>query len=134
MPARKLEAERAQLYLDLVVLSLSHAARAAFEALMQTNYEYQSDFARKYYGEGREKGRSEGLSAGMSKGVATSVLDLLEARGIEFDASTRARIEGCDDLAQLKIWHRLALTAHKATDLFSTKTKAAKRTRSTRKR
>ncbi|MDI1483016.1 hypothetical protein QHF84_40710, partial [Polyangium sp. y55x31] len=52
---------RAKLYADLVLFSLGEAARMALEQLMSIpNYEYQSEFARKYVQEGREEGREEG--------------------------------------------------------------------------
>ncbi|MDC0748383.1 hypothetical protein [Polyangium mundeleinium] len=56
-----LDAERAKLYADLVLFSLGEAARTALEKLMSIpNYEYQSEFARKYVQQGREEGRAEG--------------------------------------------------------------------------
>ncbi len=39
-------------------MALPEAIRRILEARMQ-GYEYQSDFARKYYGQGREEGRQE---------------------------------------------------------------------------
>src|SRR5205814_233307 len=54
-----LEADRARLYFDLVGGSLNEAARKAFEALMRGNYEYQTDFARQYYGQGKTEGKAE---------------------------------------------------------------------------
>jgi hypothetical protein len=56
-----LDDERASLYVDLAVSSLNEAARAALEELMQSGtYEYQSEFARKYFAQGRQEGRQEG--------------------------------------------------------------------------
>src|SRR5439155_23393108 len=63
-----LEADRARLYFDLVGGSLNEAARKAFEALMRGNYEYQTDFARKYYGQGKTEGKAEGKADGKAEG------------------------------------------------------------------
>ena len=56
-----IDAERSRLYLDLVMISLSPNAREAFEATMNSlGFEYQSPFARRYFGEGKAEGRMEG--------------------------------------------------------------------------
>jgi hypothetical protein len=44
-----------RLYTDVILKALSAELRRILEARMQ-RYEYQSDFARKYYGQGREEG------------------------------------------------------------------------------
>jgi Domain of unknown function (DUF4351) len=57
--------DRALLYSDIVLASLGHAARQALEALVkQGNYEYQSDFARKYFYSGKAEGKAEGETQG----------------------------------------------------------------------
>ncbi len=117
MPARKLEAERAQLYLDLVVLSLSHAARAAFEALMQTNYEYQSDFARKYYGEGRQKGLEEGIEQGLLDGERRLLVRLLRQRFGVLPQTVLARLEAAMS-SELDQWGDRIVTADTLADVF----------------
>jgi hypothetical protein len=54
-------AERSRLYLDLIHLSLSGGAKQPLEDTMNSlGYEYQSDFARRYFGEGKAEGRIEG--------------------------------------------------------------------------
>src|SRR5688572_22450883 len=51
--------ELARVCYDLVRAALNEATRAALEELMaQGNYEYQSDFAKKYVAEGRAEGRA----------------------------------------------------------------------------
>ncbi|WP_331067376.1 hypothetical protein [Steroidobacter sp.] len=55
-----LDTERAQLYFDLIHRSLSEAARRELSDMLPPNYEYQSEFARKYYGQGKTEGRAEG--------------------------------------------------------------------------
>jgi hypothetical protein len=44
-----LDEERSRFYLDLLLNSVNEATRRALEAMMK-GYEYQSEFAKKYYG------------------------------------------------------------------------------------
>ena len=102
-----LDEERGLLYWDLVLLSLSDAARAALEELMAAgNYEYQSDFAKTHRAQGR------------AAGEATAVLMVLDARGIEVTAEHKSRILACSDLAVLERWIRRAVTVTTADELF----------------
>ncbi len=55
--AVSLDADRAKLYFDLVIYSLSEAARNALKAMDIRKYEYQSDFARNYVAQGHKEGR-----------------------------------------------------------------------------
>jgi hypothetical protein len=54
-----LDAERSTLYLDLVLASLSGAAREALQSMDPAKYEYQSEFARRYFSEGKAEGKAE---------------------------------------------------------------------------
>jgi hypothetical protein len=54
-----LDAERSRLYGDLVLHSLPEVARQALQAMDASKYEYQSEFARRYYGQGVAQGRAE---------------------------------------------------------------------------
>jgi hypothetical protein len=63
----RLPADQARLYLDVIMMALPEAIRQILEARMQ-HYEYQSDFARKYYGQGVAAGREEGRQAGREEG------------------------------------------------------------------
>jgi hypothetical protein len=55
-----IDAERSRLYLDLIWISLLANAPEAVEATMNSlGYEYQSDFARRYFGQGKAEGRVE---------------------------------------------------------------------------
>jgi hypothetical protein len=65
-----LDRDRSNLYFDLVLGSLSEAARQELEAMSAGRYEYISDFARAYFGQGRAEGRSEGRAEGRSEGRA----------------------------------------------------------------
>jgi hypothetical protein len=67
-----LPADRERLCLDVTMKALPANARQVVEAQMIKGYQYQSDFARKYYGqgitEGFEKGRQEGREEGREEG------------------------------------------------------------------
>ncbi|WP_046468322.1 hypothetical protein [Allosalinactinospora lopnorensis] len=69
-------------------------------------YEYRSDFARKYYGQG------------MAEGEAKGVVAVLAARGIPVSKEVRERILTCTDLDQVDTWLQRALTAKTVDDLF----------------
>jgi len=84
--------DRKQLYLDVILSALPAALRQMLEARMQ-RYEYQSDFARKYYGQGRQEGREEGLQA--------AVIALARARLKTVPADDLARIATITDLRVL---------------------------------
>jgi len=64
-----LDEERSTLYCDLVRNSLSEVARRALEEMDTKKYEYQSEFARRYYG--------QGVAQGMAQGVVQGRMDLL---------------------------------------------------------
>jgi hypothetical protein len=105
---RRLDDERAMLYLDLIGISLGDAARAALEDLMaQGNYEFQSDFAKKHRAAGKAEGRAE------------DVLEILDARGINVSSDQKARVLGCADVALLSHWIRKAVTVVSADELFA---------------
>lgn len=98
-----LDDERVRVYTDLVIAALPAAARRALEELMATGtYTYQSDFAKKYYGQG----------------LSRSIVAVLAARGIPLSDEARARVESCTDPKQLERWVTLAVTAASADELF----------------
>ena len=106
--------DHAGLYADVVLAALPAAARDYLEALMTTTYEYQSDFARRYFNQGRAEGEAEG----QARGEAKAVLAILDARGVEVPDEVREDIAGCTDLDQLDTWVRRAVTANKVHELF----------------
>jgi hypothetical protein len=53
-----LDDERGRMYVDLVLNSLSDAARRELITMDPAKYEYQSDFAKRYIGLGRAEGRA----------------------------------------------------------------------------
>jgi hypothetical protein len=89
---RGLDTERARLYFDLIHHSLSEAARRALREMLPANYEYQSDFARKYYGQGKTDGRAEGLAEGLAKGSRETLIKLLSLRFGPLDGTALSRI------------------------------------------
>jgi hypothetical protein len=104
---QSLDHDHASLYADIVLATLPEATRHHLEALMALGtYEYQSDFARRYFFQGKTEGEAKALLA------------VLAARGIEVPAEARARITGCTDLDQLDTWVRRAATASSIGDLF----------------
>jgi hypothetical protein len=86
-----LDEERSTLYCDLILSALEPAARACLEKLMKTGYEFQSDFAKKYF------------SMGRAQGVRELLLRQLERLGVELDRPTSARIDAAsvETLAQI---------------------------------
>jgi hypothetical protein len=68
------------LYCDLILHFLSEAARRAFKNMRAFKYEYQSDFARHYYGNG------------VTQGLARLILRLLTSRFGALDNDAIARI------------------------------------------
>lgn len=107
--------DRGSLYYDYVASRLSVAARHTLEELMSAGtYEYQSDFARKYYGEGEAKGEAKGEA----RGEAKAILAFLTARGLAVSEEVRGRITSCADLDQLETWVQRAATIDSAEELF----------------
>jgi hypothetical protein len=106
--------EHAKVCFDLIRESLDAAAARALENEMQHGkYEYKSDFARRYFGEGREKGRKEGIREGIREGrkegrhegqleTMRAVLQRLakDRFGIS-SVHLRGPIEACADLGRL---------------------------------
>ncbi len=111
-----LDDERALLYSDLIRISLGEAARRAFEDLMANgNYEYQSDFAKKYDALGRAKGEAKGRA----EGEASAVLKFLATRRIAVTEEQKTRILACTDLQVLERWIEKAVTVTSGDELFT---------------
>jgi hypothetical protein len=73
------------------------------------NYEYQSDFARRYVAQGRAEGEAAGR--------AHALLAVLAARGLDVPEDVRARITACTELARFDAWLARAVTATSAADV-----------------
>jgi hypothetical protein len=94
-----IDVERSRLYLDLIQISLSQNTPEAFETAMNSlGYEYQGDFARRYYGQGKAEGRIE------------LILKLLALRFGPLTEATQTRVRGAQD-AQLDAVAERMLTA-----------------------
>ena len=55
------------MYHDMVLASLSEAAREVLQAMMPDRYEYQSDFAKRHYAQGQAQGQTQGLVQGRAE-------------------------------------------------------------------
>jgi hypothetical protein len=75
-----LDEDRARLYFDLVLASLSEAARGEIRTMDPAKYEYQSEFAKRYVAQGRLEGKVEGKVEGELRGRADLVSRLLTLR------------------------------------------------------
>jgi hypothetical protein len=97
----QLREDRARLYLDVIIAALPAERRRVLEARMIKGYQYQSDFARKYYGqgleEGQKKGRDEGREEGREEGLRTAVLTFARAKLGRLSDSDIAAIEAVSD-------------------------------------
>ena len=75
------------------------------------NYRYQSEFARKHYGEGlargRAEGRVEGRAEGRSKGKREILIQLLSLRFGPLDESALSWMEVASDVELEEIADRL---------------------------
>jgi hypothetical protein len=80
------------MYLDLVFDSLSEAARKELRAMNPAKYEYRSEFARRYFGQGLAEGRAAllqrlllhrfgPLPAEATERLSTATIDELDAIG-----------------------------------------------------
>jgi uncharacterized glyoxalase superfamily protein PhnB len=106
----KLDENRKALYTDLVHISVGDAVRKALEAMMAGGYEFQSDFAKTYFGRGRAEGEA--------LGEARAVLLVLKARGLAVSEESRQRMLTCQDIAQLDRWAERAATVTDVAELF----------------
>jgi hypothetical protein len=88
--------DQRKVYWDMILAALPDVARLALEAKMLQKYEYQSDFARKYYGEGLAEGEAKGLAEGEAKGEAKGLAMALHRQVVlkfgQPSAETEARI------------------------------------------
>jgi len=117
--ARDLDSDRHLLYPDFIFALLGQVARDALEQLMRIpNYEYQSDFARKYYFEGKAEGKVEGKAEGKVEGEARLLLKLLRLRGFVVPEELERRISGCGDSERLELWAGRLLSAPSLGEVF----------------
>jgi hypothetical protein len=92
-----LDVERGGMYFDLVFDSLSEAAQKELRAMDPAKYQYRSEFARRYFGQGL----SEGLAKGELHGRAALLQRLLTRRFGALPAeATRAPVRRHDRRAR----------------------------------
>jgi hypothetical protein len=103
MASAGLDAERSMLYCDLILNSLPEAARRALQAMNASKYQYQSEFARRYYGQGMAEGTIKGKAEGNAEGRLEIVLKLLAARygALSADLVARVRDASATDLERI---------------------------------
>ena len=102
--------EHGMVYYDLILAALSDAAQQELQDMARSgNYEFASDFAKKYLAEGEVKGEV--------KGRAESLIQVLTRRGFAVDEPLRQRI-GQATVEQLETWLDKAVTANAIADVF----------------
>jgi flagellar biosynthesis/type III secretory pathway protein FliH len=121
----ELDERRSSLYVDLILHSLGAAAREAFQSMDMKNYQYQSDFARKYHSEGIAEGKQEGIREGRQEGRAALVTRQLEKRFGSLTPQARQRIESATITDLDAIGERL-LTANTLDDAFEIQASSAR--------
>ena len=126
-----LDEERRLVYPDFILANLPDLARLALEKLLDLrNYEYQSEFARRYFAEGRAEGEAAGRAAGEAAGKAAGeaagkaagkaelLLGLLRLKGFRPSRRQRERILGCTDERQIERWAGRVLHARRLAEVF----------------
>jgi flagellar biosynthesis/type III secretory pathway protein FliH len=99
-----------KLYWDVILKALGEQARLELETFMQTKREYTSDFARKYFAEGKAEGIAEG--------ERSALLAVLRARGFAVPADLMDRIQRCPDSLVLQTWVERAARCQTIEDVF----------------
>jgi hypothetical protein len=97
------DADRAKLYIDIVLAALPETPAAELEAIMRSDASpYKSDLLRRTYAEGK----------------VDALLQVLEARGVPVPSEARERITACTDLDQLEAWVKRAVIVRTVDALF----------------
>jgi hypothetical protein len=112
------------LYWDAFLASLDEPIRKELEMLLQrNNWEPRSDWGKDFFNKGKaaghDEGRTEGRTEGLTEGRATSLLMLLEHRGLTLSTALRDRIATCTDLAVLDHWFRRAASGDSLERIFT---------------
>ncbi len=104
--------DRGKPYVDVVLTALPAAARNYLEALMTTRtYEYQSDFARRYFFEGKAEGEAKGEATASARGAGCS-------QDRRFRRTPRSGSLAVPTPSSSRSWIRRAVTAESVDDLF----------------
>ncbi len=106
-----LDGERAMLYCEWIQLAVGDAVRQKLEEEMRIqDYEFRSEFAKRYLSKGREEGRVAGR--------AESVLRILKVRKLDVSETQRTQILRCTDSDLLDQWIERAVTVRHTDELF----------------
>jgi len=106
-----LPGDQNQLYLDVILARLPDAVRRALERKMIKGYEYQSEFARKYYSQGREEGREEGRKRGREEGRKQGREEGMRAAALALARAKLVALSAADEAAIAALHDRSALSA-----------------------
>ncbi|MGC0376138.1 hypothetical protein [Streptomyces sp. SAI-229] len=102
--------------IELIAQGLGkHPAAHLWRKLVAVDLSFYKSFISE---EIRDEGRAEGRAQGAVRRAAEDVLDILEVRGIDIPDAVRERVTDCDDLEILRQWHRRAVTAPTAAEIF----------------
>lgn len=94
--------------------------RQELETLLQrSNWRPKSAWGRGFFDKGKAAGREEGRDVGRTERRATSLLMLLEHRGLVVSTTLRDRIMACTDLAVLDRWFRRAALGDSIDGIFA---------------
>ncbi len=87
-----LDEDRSRLYFDLILNSLSEAARRALQTMDPATYEYQSDFCRGLFAQGVAQGVAQGLEKGMREGIEQGLEQGIEQGCVRGERTGRAAL------------------------------------------
>ena len=99
--------ERQKLYWDLILSCLPELARRALEARMIKGYEYQSEFARKYFGQGREQLLEQSREQGRLEGLRQALVEMVSARLPGMRDEIERRLSGLPEARLIEISREL---------------------------
>lgn len=104
------------------LLDAAAADESVAQALVARRHPVIEEFGQAQKTEGYRSGKLDGYRSGkldgMLEGRRESLRLILAQRGLEPDARQRARIDACEDLAELDGWLRRAVAATRLDDVF----------------
>lgn len=113
--ATHLDDDHAMLYYDVIQRAVGESIRQKLEEAMRIqDYEFQSEFAKKYLSQGRAEGRKEGRA----QAKAESVLRILQVRKLQVGETQRQQILKCTDSELLERWLELSVTVDHTDEIF----------------
>ncbi|MFV8755410.1 hypothetical protein ACNOYE_33075 [Nannocystaceae bacterium ST9] len=88
--------------------AMNETLRAHLRAMTEEPEPDEWDMACAGFQQAIAKATREGRLEGRVEGLGTSILDILELRGLTIDAHTRERVKSCRDLVRLERWYERA--------------------------